>query len=133
MKIIPAPNHRLDEFRRYVHTELPQTQASEIMANALVEDTNVHHLVAVHEHLIGAAVSYNLSEHRLHIFNIGSMRRGWGSMLTTYLEELARVRGVPVTCLSLPSARGFWLQRGYRMVCKPKSNRSMTPMKLPLA
>ncbi len=131
MKIISVPDYRLEVFRWYVRNQLPRTQGTEMMAMALMEDSNVYHLIAINERdLIRAAVSYNLYHNRLHIFNLGSMGNGLGSYLMDYLEVLARVRGVPVTCLSLPSSRGFWLHRGYRITKKPKSDRSMTPMKL---
>ena len=83
---------------------------------ALTEDTDVEVKVVLDARGIAAAVSYTTYRDRVHVFSLGSVAKGAGSLLMDSIELLARALALPVTTLATKGSEGFYAQRGYKRV-----------------
>lgn len=87
---------------------------AEMICSALTHDTNVEVKVVLDARGIAAAVSYTTYRDRVHVFSLGSIVKGAGSLLMDSVELLAKALSLPVTVGSMVSSEGFYLQRGYK-------------------
>ena len=89
---------------------------------ALTPDIDVEDKVVLDERGVAAALSYTTYRDRVHVWSLGSIVKGAGSLLMASVELLARALRLPVTVGSMPSSEGFYAARGYKRVRGQKAS-----------
>ncbi len=112
MRIVEITQN-LDELRRYFRAFVPSSPGAEMICAAFKTDVGVKIKAAVDERGIAAAISYMTYPERTHVFMLGSIVRGAGSLLMSKIEQLSHNRKVAVTVSSAVKAEGYYLKRGY--------------------
>jgi hypothetical protein len=131
MKVVDITNSDLDFIKEFTRNYVPATQGAEMICAALTHDENVEVKAVLDERGIAAAVSYTTYRDRLHVFSLGSIVKGAGSLLMDSVELLARALSLPVTVGSMVSSEGFYAQRGYRRTRGQKASSVIRMRKKP--
>jgi len=127
-----------NELRRYMRYFVPPTEESEMICAALTEDEPaVKCRVVIDDRGICASISFMVyeEEKRIHIFNLGSMVKGAGSLLVAGVKRPARRKGYKITVSAMPNSLPFWHKQGFQPTGeKPSSLISLewswTPVRL---
>ncbi len=115
MNIVSPREQDNAELRRYLRAFVPASDGAEMMCSALMSDCpTVSRRVAVDERGIAGAVSFTLYDNKLHVFSLGSIVKGAGSLLMDNMERMAEVFKVPVTVAATVASQGFYKKRGYK-------------------
>ncbi len=112
--IVIQPNHTQSDLKKYVRACVAPSPGAEMICSALSPDINVQCLVALDERGIAGAVSYTPYKDRLHVFSLGSIVKGAGSLLMDQIEAKAVLARLPVTVAATRTSESFYQQRGYR-------------------
>lgn len=114
MKVFDLEPHDGDELKRHFRRWVNDSEGAEMICAALTPDIDVEIKVALDERGVAAAVSYTTYRDRVHVFSLGSIVKGAGSLLMDSVELLAMALSLPVTVGSMVSSEGFYAQRGYK-------------------
>ena len=131
MKVVEITNSDLDTIKQYIRHWVPNSDNAEMMCAALRDDTNLSVRALVDYRGIAAVASYTAYKNRLHIFSLGSIEAGCGSMLMENLEHMADVFKIPVTLLATKKSVGFYEKRGYKPSTKQGTSKSVIRMRRP--
>lgn len=112
----------------YVRTFVPASNGAEMICTALKSEARCVH-VAVDERGVAGAVAYAAEADALHIFAIGSVRRGAGALLMDKVEKEARRRKLPIELVAMRDALPFYINRGY--VALTDTQKSAVEMRKP--
>lgn len=130
MRVVEITKDNLSAAKQYIRDWVPASDNAEMMCAALREDTNLAVRALVDNRGIAAVASYTAYSDRLHIFSLGSIEAGAGSMLMGSLEAMADVFKLPVTVLATKKAVGFYEKRGYKPSARQGTSKSVVRMRL---
>lgn len=130
MKIIEITKDDLEAARQYIRHWVPSSDNAEMMCAALRHDTNLAVRALVDNRGIAAVASYTAYSDRLHIFSLGSIEPGAGSLLMESLEAMADAFKLPVTVLATKKAVPFYQKRGYKPSARQGTSKSVVRMRL---
>jgi hypothetical protein len=131
MKIVEITGEDFSTARKYMREWVPNSDNAEMMCAALREDTSLAVRALVDNRGIAAVASYIAYKDRFHIFSLGSIEAGCGSLLMDNLEHMASVFKLPVTVLATKKAVGFYEKRGYKPMARQGTSKSVVRMRLP--
>lgn len=113
MRVVNVHGWNCEAIKRHVRTWVPSSAPAEMICSALTQDIGVKQKVIVDERGVAAAVSYMNYPASTHVFSLGSLVKGGGTLLMHHVELLAKRRGVPVTLNATATSEGFYRARGY--------------------
>ena len=129
--MVEITNSDLDAIKQYIRHWIPASDNTEMMCAALRVDTNLSVRALVDNRGLAAVASYTVFKDRLHIFSLGSIERGCGTLLMENLEHMADVFKIPVTLLATKKSVGFYEKRGYKPSTKQGASKSVIRMRRP--